>query len=547
MLIDQHGRPLRRQAPAGRGRFSAGLLGRGGHVPFDAADQTSQEMVGWNPLLGSPDADSTPYRDRIVARIRDLVRNDGWASGGVTSILDSVVGPGLRLSAKPDYRALRQWAKGFDAVWAKEFADAAQAAWRDWGNDPLRYADTARRHSIAEIQRLAFRSYLIEGDAIAALPWRPERRGYGQGSYATTVQLIHADRLSNPQDMPDTAELRGGVVIDGDGVAVGYEIRQGHMADLFVDGFAAYTWVRMPRETPWGRPVVVHYFDAEDIGQHRSAGGILKAVVPRLRMLAKYDATELQAAIINAIFAAFIESPSEFAGLDTLSDATEPTPYMDATAAYYGDKTVSLSNGARIASLYPGEKLSTLEASRPATNFAGFESAVLRNAASALGITYEQLSKDWSQTNYSSARAALIEAWRTMSRRREHFAAGFNTPIYVGLMEEAMDLGHLPLPAGAPDFAEARGAYTACRWIGPGRGFVDPVKEATGAQLRVEMGISTLEAEAAELSGVDIEDVLDQRALEVEMFRARKLPVPASLISPDLLKAAMTSDNQEPR
>ncbi|MCO6901713.1 phage portal protein, partial [Pseudomonas aeruginosa] len=127
--------------------------------------------------------------------------------------------------------------------------------------------------------------------------------------------------------------------------------------------------------------------------------------------------------------------------------------------------------------------MSTLNAARPNANFAGFEGAMLRNAAAAIGISYEQLTQDWSQTNYSSARAALVEVWRTLSRRRMDFGIGFCTPIYATFLEEAFELGELPLPAGAPDFIEARAEYARAQWIGPGRGWVDPVKEPTGSMI----------------------------------------------------------------
>ena len=48
--------------------------------------------------------------------------------------------------------------------------------------------------------------------------------------------------------------------------------------------------------------------------------------------------------------------------------------------------------------------------------FEGFQTAFLRSVASARGLSYEQVSMDWSKTNYSSARAALNEVWRTISR-----------------------------------------------------------------------------------------------------------------------------------
>jgi capsid protein len=52
---------------------------------------------------------------------------------------------------------------------------------------------------------------------------------------------------------------------------------------------------------------VIHDFDMES---GRSMGiGILAPIVQRLKMLIKYDESELEAAILNAIFGAYIESP----------------------------------------------------------------------------------------------------------------------------------------------------------------------------------------------------------------------------------------------
>lgn len=75
-------------------------------VPYDAADQFSDTMANWQPSLWSPDNEINTSRDQVVARVRDMVRNDGWASGSVTRILDNAVGASFRPLAKVDYRTL---------------------------------------------------------------------------------------------------------------------------------------------------------------------------------------------------------------------------------------------------------------------------------------------------------------------------------------------------------------------------------------------------------------------------------------------------------
>lgn len=509
------------------------LNGGSDRTPYDAASRTSQDMGEWFPWLGSPDLEINPWRDRIVARVRDLVRNDGWASGAVSSILDAAIGGDLRLIAKPDWRQLRIHAPGFDAVWADEFAQAAQALWRGYSNDLGRWCDGARRLTMTQMFRLAFRHKLIDGEALAALLWLPDRRAPGRAHYATTLQIIDPDRLSNPNLLFDMRFVRGGVEIDQLGAAQAYYIRRAHQGDWF-NAPEALIWDRIPRETEEGRPVVIHDFDAERAGQHRAAGGIFTPVLARMKMLTKYDQVELQAAVINAIFAAYIESPYDQQDVQSALEAevggrdprmAELSMYQQLRTWWHGERPLSL-NGARIPTLMSGEKINTIAATRPSSQYEAFQGALLRNVSAATGQSHEQVSHDWSKTNYSSARGAILEAWKTLHRRRADFGNGFATPVYAGWLEEAMDRGELPLPRGAPEFHEARAAYAACVWMGPGRGWVDPVKEAEAAVLRMDAGITTLIQECAE-QGHDWEEQVADRAIIVKRFKDAGLTLPA--------------------
>lgn len=131
--------------------------------------------------------------------------------------------------------------------------------------------------------------------------------------------------------------------------------------------------------------------------------------------------------------------------------------------------------------------------------------------------------------NYSSARGAMLEAWKTLTRRRDDFATGFAQPILMNFIEELHALGEVPLPAGAPDFITARAGYSRARWMGPGRGWVDPVAEKKGAILGLDAGLSTLEMELAENAGEDWEEILDQRQSEIRACQERGIPLPSWL------------------
>lgn len=516
----------------------AGGFGGAGSSPYDAANIYDQRVADWQPYLSSPDNELNMYRDRIVARQRDIVRNDGWGSGAVTSILDNVVGASFRPISKPDYRFLKYYTgiAGFDATWANEFGRAIEAHWRCWAEDQNRYCDASRHQTIAQMFRLGFRHKLIDGDALALMLWLPERVGHGRARYATSVQMMDPDRLSNPQVGFDKKLVRGGVKINHLGEAVGYYIRRAHQGDWF-NAAESMQWDLIDRETAWGRPIVIHDFDHDRSGQHRGGAGVLTPVLQRLKMLVQYDGAELDAALINAIFGAYVQSPFDPELVQSaLGAGGEISAYQQQRSDFHKERNISLS-GARMPILFPGEEIKAVTAARPNGAFMDFEGAMLRNVAAAAGISYEQISKDWSKTNYSSARAALLEVWKTLSRRRTDFATGFAHPIYSCFVEESMDIDNLPMPAGAPSFEECRTAYSACRWLGPGRGWVDPVKERQGAQMGMEAGLSTLEMEAAESGGVDWEENLEQRALEVKKFKDLGLDLPSWAIGPDTVTA----------
>ena len=521
-ILGPNGQPL--PVP---GRSKASMLSGSQMSPYDAADVFSGHMEAWRPYLWSPDAQLNLYRDRIVSRVRDLVRNDGWAAGSVTRTLDNAIGANFRPLSKPDYRALAQMTgnPGFDADWADAFGRAVEAAYRRWANDPGRWCDVQRHLNMSQLMRLAFRHKLVDGDALGIMRWMPERLGYGRASYATVLQLIDPDRLSNPYQTFDQLHTRGGVVIDDFGAATAYWIRKAHQGDWW-SAAQSMTWEQIPRETAWGRPIVVHDFEPERAGQHRGGAGILTPIVQRLKMLVKYDSTELDAAIVNAIFGAYIESPFDPELVQSsLGDAAEINEYQTLRTDFHKERKIMLGE-ARMPILFPGEKINAVNATRPAANFKDFESAVLRNVASGMGLSAQQVSNDWSDVNYSSARGALLEAWKTLSRRREEFGQNFAQPVFSAWLEEAFEIEQFPLPPGAPDFVEARAAYSRARWMGPGRGWIDPTKEKEGAILGMDAGLSTLENEAAENAGEDWEDLLDQRAREVDGFKRRGLEPP---------------------
>jgi lambda family phage portal protein len=513
--------------------------------PYEAASWQTQEMGNWQPWIRSPDAEINQFRDRMVARSRDLARNDGWASGGITRILDNTVGASLRLSANPDYRALAAMTgiKEFDAAWAEEFRRAVEALWRGYADDLGRYNDVNRQLTVSQQMRLALRHKLIDGDSLVITYWKPERIGRGKAKYATSYLVMDPDRLSNPFQAMDGKYMRGGVEIDDDGVPVAYHVRKAEQNDWY-NATESMVWERVEREDDDGWMRVIHDFERDRAGQHRGIG-IFTPVLARFKMLARYYGVELQAATIAATFGTYVTSPYDPALVQEKlagEDDDELTQYQQLRTDWDKERPAML-NGARVPTLAPGEEIKSVAGEHPHNGFGEFAHEMLRTFAAAAGISAEQVTQDWSKTNYSSARAALMESWKTLTRRLGEFKTGTATPMYACALHEMMDAGDLPLPRNAPDFIEARTHYARCDWLGVARGWIDPVKEKQGAILGMDGALSTLKRECAE-QGLDWEEVVQQRAVEIKQFRDAGLP-PPNWYGNDAMNAATPEEEEQ--
>jgi len=463
-----------------------------------AASLDHPDMRRWQPAVASADADLLPERQTMAARSRDLTRNSGVAEGALQTITDNVIGVGLRLVSTPDYRLL-----GKDKDWAEEWSTQVESLWRTWAE--AMDCDAGRSLDFTGLTIQVFRSGWLNGEGLALPLWLP-RPGV---RFNLRLQVIDPERLSNPIGRMNGPRLREGIEIDEYGAPQAYHIRRAHPGDRIMAAAGdLLTWERVPAFTDWGRRRVIHAHDRERAGQSRGKPS-LASVMRQFKVLRDFTDAELKAAVVNAKVAMLTESnlsPEAVAELLSSSEDAR-SEYADALTER-GLSTITMEDG-QIIPLGLGEKLAGFTPSRPSGSFDPFVTSIFRHIATGLNIPYELLMKDFSRTNYSSARAALIEAWRFFRGRRQWISTYWARPVFELWLEEAVNLGLVE----APDFYQNMAAYCRCRWVGPGRGWIDPVKEADAAKIRMDANLSTLEAECAE-QGMDWEEVLEQRAAE---------------------------------
>lgn len=474
-------------------------------VAYTAASRSHADMRAWQPSLGSPDGDMIREQPVIASRSRDLLRNHGVANGALQTLTDNILGTGLWLAPKPDFKRL-----GKSEAWANEWSEVVKSLWKEWADTS--HCDAGRTLTLDGLATLAFRGAFYNGDAVALPIWMPE-------AYApcyTRIQLIESDRLSNPMNQPDRPNLRGGVETDEFGAPVAYYVQRAHPGDRLIaysgnDFARSMEWERIPAFTAWGRRRVIHLHDKERAGQTRAVPA-LSSVLRQFKVLGDYQSAELKAAVVNAMVAMVTESTMSQEQIFELFQADEDLLNTFGENMMKQNRSGVEYTAGGIVPLQMGEKLSAFTPARPSTAFDAFTTSVFRHIATGLNIPYELLMKDFSKTNYSSARASLLEAFRFFTGRRNAMSLQFYQPIYELFLEEKIDRGEIE----APDFYKLRAAYSAARWYGPGRGWVDPVKEGQAAILRIQNNLSTLEIECAE-QGNDWQEVLRQNAREKAM------------------------------
>ena len=127
-----------------------------------------------------------------------------------------------------------------------------------------------------------------------------------------------------------------------------------------------------------------------------------------------------------------------------------------------------------------GHKPHIISSARPGPTFDAFYERVLRAAAASTGQPYEMVAKDFSKTNYSSARAALLEVWKLHTLYQDWLIRGYLNCLWPMVLEEAWVRGLLAVPSGAPGLWDSpliTRAWLSCIWTRPPRGQIDPTKE----------------------------------------------------------------------
>jgi len=489
---------------------------------LEGAERTSRETVNWAVANVPPDRAINSVKDPADARAKDMVINDGYARGAVQSHMDSIVGAQYRLNSKIAYKwigrqfpsATKEWADDAQRVIEEEFHLIAESE-NCW-------LDAAGMNNFTGMVRLGVAGFVMTGEWLFTSEWdRSSARPLN-----TCFQTIDPTRLRNPDWKADDATLRRGVKVDARGKPIGYHIQRSHPNSFYPGDLQLLESIYIPRYKPWGRQQVIHIIEQLFPDQHRGVADMV-AVLKRMKMTKHFSDVVLQNAVINATYAAAIESEMPTAemitamGGDTTDMANSLTnaigAYLTGLQKFLGGAENIALDGAMIPHLYPGTKLNMKTLGTPGGVGTDYETALNRHVAAGLGLDYAEYSRDYSKMSYATAKLSTETTKRFMKSRKKRVADRGANIMYANVLEELISKGRVPLPRGMTrdDFYQPlmREAFTKCSWIGTGTGQIDELKETQAAILRVKAGFTTYEIEIARL-GEDWREVFEQRALE---------------------------------
>jgi lambda family phage portal protein len=472
---------------------------------YEGADRFSRELALWDPSAGSADDDILPDKDMLDSRSRDLMRNDAYARSGLEGRKDSIVGDMFALNSEPSVPVLKAQNKAMDEVWSEEFQIEVESLFTIWAESPRNWIDAARHLNFTEMVRLVVGLEMMTGEVLTSVEWI----NTADRPFKTAFQMIDTDRLRNPPMIGTRKYLRGGVQKNFRGEALGYHVRNHHPQDMFAQRADDFRYVRKYKES--GRPQMIHIFEQTRPDQTRGVGA-MTAALKETRLGSKFRDIMLQNAIVNATYAATIESemdPTKIfetlgagKGNDDIGSLVGKygAGFLGAVGEYQKNAKNSTLNGVRIPHLFPGTKLNLHSPGQGGPLGTEFEASILRYLAANFGTSYEQLSRDFSKTNYSSLRGALNEVDKHMRSRKRAVADKFANIVFMCFLEEAIAHGDITsLPRNAPLFWDGmnREAYSNASWIGAGRGEIDSLKETQASVLKIKYGLSTRSDELA--------------------------------------------------
>lgn len=424
---------------------------------------SGRRTQGWRRTSTDANQATGPFVSRLRDVARDLVRNNPYAESALATIVDHAVGWGIQAKPMPK-------------------SDKALRLWRQWAETTA--CDADGMHDFYGLQKLVMRAVAESGEVLIRRRFRRPEDGL---PIPIQLQILEPDFLDHAKDSiplnAGGARIVQGVEFDAIGRRVAYWLFREHPGSAF----ATATSERVPADN------VLHVFKGMRPGQVRGVSWFAPVLLTMKDFDELADATLMKQKIAACLSVLTTDIDGSNAPLGSTDTSVDP----------------------QIDSLEPGMILNvpagrSVEVVQPPSvrEYPEFAQITLRQIATGLGVTYEDLTGDYTDLPFSAARMSRLRHWqRVEDWRWRLLVPQFCTPVWRWVAEIAAIFGTV---LGEVD------------WTASPAPMIDPVNEGLAYMRNVRAGIMSL-SEALRERGYDPDDVLAEMAADNTKLDALKL------------------------
>lgn len=425
--------------------------------------KTGRRTSGWNAAGTSANREIQSALSYLRNRSRDLMRNNPYASKAFNTLVARSVGCGILAKSK----------------YAKQ--------WKAW----VKQCDANEQLNLYGLQALAARTMFESGACLIRFRYRRPNDGL---AVPLQLQVLEPDYLDTTKFgvSPNGNVIIGGIEFDALGRRVNYWMFSQHPGEV----------VQLPKflqSKPVPATDIIYAYEVLRPGQVHGVPRLASSLL-KYRDFDDYEEAELVRKKIEACFSVFVTS------------STENRTIGDVASDSDASKRIENLEPGLIEYLRPDENI-TFAAPTINAGYGEYTKTQLHAMAAGSGITYEQLTGDYSQTNYSSSRASLLE--------------------FRALVEQWQELTFVPMVCDAIyrkfiDIAYISGAVRQqnydVTWTTPKWPWVDPVKDVQGIKEEIRGGLTSL-SEGIRQRGYDPDEVFAEMAEDQKKLEALGLVV----------------------
>ncbi|NLS25715.1 hypothetical protein S2M10_06850 [Sphingomonas sp. S2M10] len=426
--------------------------------------RTRASAANFDINTGDPN-DARPRRTLDRATVIRLASQNPYGKKALNALVNNAVGWGITGTPKGP-KALAQ-------------------LWLDW----VEVSDFRGRLNFYGQQELGVRTMFRQGEVFILRRWVRDA-----AVLPFRIQLVDGGMLAT-EKFGDNIE--GGIQYDEDGNVAGY---------WFHPARARYRGFRPP--VFFAAEDVIHLFVEEEIGQKRGIS-VFEPVVKRLDDIDETLDADLVRRKIDACFA----------GFRTLSADAEERPLGEREEREGGLPPIDNIEPGMVFTLEQGEDIKFSDP-KPVGGVGDAVKINLLAAAAGMSVTYEQMTGDLSNVNFSSYRAGALEFDTFMSRFQ------WNTLIPVAL-NRVWDW----FCQAAYEFGRTGKRSYPIRWAPPPRKSIDRKGDAEADILEMQAGLENRRSLLAS-RGLDHDVFMDETATDLKNQQGKGLYYKGDPFSP---------------